>query len=106
MVSLTSEQVFSGEGYSTPADVFSLGVLAWETFVKGAMDNPLCGLTGQAYRDALREGLRPPLPAHLPHKIKGLVERCWAFEPGDRPTALEVATELRIAAAATPSHLC
>ena len=97
--------MFSGGGYGTQADVFSLGVLAWETFVVGALENPLCGLSGEAYLEALRRGSRPPLPAHVPDDVRGLLERCWALEPRDRPTALEVATQLRIAAAATSSFL-
>lgn len=87
-------QVFGDEGYGTPADIFSLGVLIWEAFVQGSLENPLCGLTGQAYWRALKEGVRPPLSPMVPGVVKELIERCWAFEPGDRPMAEEVATNL------------
>lgn len=96
-------QIFGGEGYGTPADIFSLGILLWETFVSGPVDNPLCGLSGDACRKALREGLRPPLSPVVPGEVQSLLERCWAFEPGDRPTADAVAAELRAFVAASPS---
>lgn len=97
----TPTQVFGGdEGYGTAADIFSLGVLIWEAFTRGALDNPLSGLSGQACRTKLREGLRPPWPPQADADVKELVERCWAFEARDRPRAGAVADELRALAAA------
>lgn len=94
-----TRQVFGGQGYGTPADVFSLGVLIWDAFVCGARDNPLCGLSGEACK--LRDGLRPPWPplVPVPPDIERLAERCWVLEPGSRPTAGAVANELRSFAA-------
>lgn len=89
-----NKQVLGDEGYSKPADIFSVGILIWEAFVRRGVDNPLCGLAGEACWKALIEGVRPALPLTMPHVVKGLVKRCWAFEPGDRPTADVVATEL------------
>ncbi|CAM9290225.1 unnamed protein product, partial [Discosporangium mesarthrocarpum] len=89
-------EVFSGLGYGTQADVFSLGVLIWEVFATKKPNplNPLCGLTGQVYVDAVRDGVRPePLP-DMPIGVTDLVKRCWAFEPHQRPTAAEAALEL------------
>lgn len=69
----------------------------------GALDNPLCGILGEACQ--LREGLRPPFPrpplATVPPDIERLAERCWATEPEGRPTADEVAAGLLAFAAAT-----
>eukprot|EP00904_Undaria_pinnatifida_P004219 jgi/Undpi1/13799/HiC_scaffold_9.g03450.m1 len=93
-------EVFGDEGYGTAADIFSLGVLIWEAFTRGALENPLSGLSGQTYRAKLRESLRPPWPPQVEADVKGLVERCWAFEPGERPRAGVVADELRAFATA------
>ncbi|CAM9254407.1 unnamed protein product, partial [Ectocarpus fasciculatus] len=88
-------EVCEGRGYGTPADVFSLGVLIWDAFVCGALENPMCGRPG----DQLTGGLRPrwpqpPLPA-VPSDIERLAERCWVLDPEARPTAGAVAAELR-----------
>ncbi|CAM9614497.1 unnamed protein product [Sphacelaria rigidula] len=88
-------EVFGDQGYGTPADIFSLGVLIWEAFTEGTLKNPLCGLVGQACTKALRDGVRPRLTPVVPVVVKQLIERCWAFEPSNRPTAEVVAAELR-----------
>lgn len=68
----------------------------------GTLENPLCGLLGEAFR--LRDGLRPPWPRSpletVPPDIERLGERCWATEPESRPTADAVAAELMAFAAA------
>ncbi|CAM9780614.1 unnamed protein product, partial [Pylaiella littoralis] len=83
----TAPEVFEGQGYGKPADIFSLGVVIWDTFVGGTLENPLCGLLGEAFR--LRDGLRPPWPRSpletVPPDIERLGERCWATEPESRP---------------------
>lgn len=76
-------------------DIFSLGVVMWEAFVCGTLENPLCGLSADACRSKLGDGVRPPLPPSVPAGVKDLIERCWSFEPSDRPTAEAVASELR-----------
>lgn len=93
--SFFTPQVFGDQGYGTPADIFSLGVLIWEAFTEGTLQNPLCGLVGQAYTNALRDGVRPHLSPVVPVVVKQLIERCWALEPSSRPTAEVVAAELR-----------
>lgn len=40
-------------------------------------------------------GLRPAIPANCPHALAALMRRCWASDPAQRPTAAEVAEELR-----------
>lgn len=103
----TARQVFGGQGYGTPVDIFSLGVLIWDAFVCGVRDNPLCGLSGEACK--LRDGLRPPWPrpplASVPQEIEGLAERCWVSDPGGRPAAGAVANELRSFAASVGTDL-
>ena len=40
-------------------------------------------------------GEKPPVPADMPPDYRALMERCWAFEPSERPSFKEVKTELR-----------
>lgn len=78
-----------------------MGVLIWDAFVRGARDNPLCGLSGEACK--LQDGVRPPWPQlpleSVPPDIERLAERCWVLAPSSRPTAGAVANELRSFAA-------
>lgn len=40
-------------------------------------------------------GHKPPVPPDMPAQYRGLMERCWAHEPQDRPTFKEVKVALR-----------
>lgn len=42
----------------------------------------------------LRDGQRLQMPVFSPDFIGGLMNRCWAKEPGDRPTFSELEREL------------
>ncbi|CAN0060322.1 unnamed protein product, partial [Choristocarpus tenellus] len=86
-------EVFSGLGYGTPVDVFSLGVLCWEAFAVG-LSNPLCGLSLESYTHTLQLGVRPRLPTTVPVAITDLITQCWSFSVEDRPNAAAVAAEL------------
>ncbi|CAM9703065.1 unnamed protein product, partial [Ectocarpus sp. 4 AP-2014] len=91
----TAPEVCEGRGYGTPADVFSLGVLIWDAFVCGALENPMCGRSGDQLAGRLRPRWpQPPLPV-VPSDIERLAERCWVPDPEARPTAGAVAAELR-----------
>ncbi|CAB1098807.1 unnamed protein product [Ectocarpus sp. CCAP 1310/34] len=91
----TAPEVCEGRGYGTPADVFSLGVLIWDAFVCGALENPMCGRSGDQLTGELRPRWpQPPLPV-VPSDIERLAERCWVPDPEARPTASAVAAELR-----------
>lgn len=41
---------------------------------------------GQFFETVVLRGLRPEVPGHMPDDYQLLMERCWASEPGDRPT--------------------
>ncbi|CAN0450047.1 unnamed protein product, partial [Phaeothamnion confervicola] len=89
-------EVFAGGGYGTPADVFSLGIVVWEAFAGAAAENPLCGLAGECYAEAIEGGLLPPVPCSAPPAAARIMRDCWLLHPSERPAAAEVA--LRLAA--------
>lgn len=57
--------------------------------------NPLVGMVGDKYVEALASGLRPKLPEVHPD-YETLVEQCWQFDLKQRPTALQVVEKLEI----------
>lgn len=58
-------------------DVFALGVILWE-LCTGQPANP-----GRNYRKVVH-------PGEAPEGICGIISRCMAFEPQDRPSAQDV----------------
>ena len=53
-------------------------------------------------------GFRPRIPADVPEAVRALIVACWAQEPCDRPTALEVkkALEVRVSSCSCTAVLC
>ena len=84
-------EVLAAEKYTEKADVFSYGVVVWETVTRQC---PYEGLTQiQAALGVLNNNLRPTVPEHCPPLFKQLMTLCWASAPEQRPsfeTVLEI----------------
>ena len=83
-----------------PADVFALGMVAWDLAtapgagVRRSGGNALAGLAPEDYAARVRDGVRPTLPETPPGSawaaMAAAARACWATEPADRPTAAEL----------------
>lgn len=92
----TAPEVTDPGSYDIKADIFSLGILMWETFQSYAnkIENPLCGLTAESAVEKITSGVRPDLTnCYLP-QTHSLIMQCWATLPASRPTAEIVFNEL------------
>jgi len=95
----TAPEVFTGEGYGLPADIFSFGILLCDASVVGGFKNQLVGMPTDKYVKAVKRGYLP----HLQNDGTGvseLVEFCSRFDPKMRPTIDQVQKRLAEAAAA------
>jgi eukaryotic-like serine/threonine-protein kinase len=80
---------------ATPqSDVWSVGVLLWETLTER---HPFWGVPIQEVARAIQEGA-PPLASErrgLPRRLVGAVDAALALDPAARPSASDLAAELR-----------
>ncbi|KAE8884065.1 hypothetical protein PF010_g3547 [Phytophthora fragariae] len=77
-------EVLAAEKYTEKADVFSYGVVIWETITRQC---PYEGLTQiQAALGVLNNNLRPTVPENCPPLFKKLMTLCWVSSPDQRPT--------------------
>ena len=75
-----------------PADVYSLGVVGYELVTRQL---PWPGLNIGEVRAAVLDGRRPPLPAGVDARLRGIIQDCWRHEPAARPSAVDVQMRLQ-----------
>uniref|UniRef100_A0A8C5XEJ4 Tyrosine-protein kinase n=1 Tax=Microcebus murinus TaxID=30608 RepID=A0A8C5XEJ4_MICMU len=91
-VKWTAPEALNYGRYSSESDVWSFGILLWETFSLGA--SPYPNLSNQQTREFVENGGRLPCPELCPDAVFRLMEQCWAYEPGQRPNFSTVCQEL------------
>uniref|UniRef100_M4BIN2 Protein kinase domain-containing protein n=1 Tax=Hyaloperonospora arabidopsidis (strain Emoy2) TaxID=559515 RepID=M4BIN2_HYAAE len=107
-VSWIAPEVLRGEQYSEKADVYSVGVILTEL---DTCRRPYShGVPGASNRGAdgnyktpntqiavlVSAGtLRPEVHPDCPRSVRRLVDKCLAYDPEDRPSALQIHFELR-----------
>ncbi|GMF45006.1 unnamed protein product [Phytophthora lilii] len=92
----TAPEIFTQQGYNSKIDVWSFGVVLWELASRCPQDriNAFMGMAGEEFVKKAKHGCRPQL-AH-PHQLclRPVIEKCWRFDPSERPTMDEVVLEL------------
>uniref|UniRef100_A0A8C0M759 Tyrosine-protein kinase n=2 Tax=Canis lupus familiaris TaxID=9615 RepID=A0A8C0M759_CANLF len=92
-VKWTAPEALNYGRYSSESDVWSFGILLWEAFSLGA--SPYPNLSNQQTREFVEKGGRLPCPELCPDAVFRLMEQCWAYEPGQRPSFSAIYQELQ-----------
>ncbi|XP_034535439.1 tyrosine-protein kinase Fes/Fps [Notolabrus celidotus] len=91
-VKWTAPEALNFGRFTTESDVWSFGVLLWETFSMGM--TPYTSMSNQQTRDEVERGYRMPAPHGCPVEISRIMGRCWQYEAKNRPTFKGLRTEL------------
>uniref|UniRef100_A0AAR2ILR1 Tyrosine-protein kinase n=1 Tax=Pygocentrus nattereri TaxID=42514 RepID=A0AAR2ILR1_PYGNA len=83
-VKWTAPEALNYGRYTSESDVWSFGVLLWETFSRGI--TPYTSMNNQQTRDEVERGYRMPAPTGCPDEIYALMCRCWQYDPRHRPS--------------------
>ncbi|XP_037656889.1 tyrosine-protein kinase Fer isoform X3 [Choloepus didactylus] len=88
----TAPEALNYGRYSSESDVWSFGILLWETFSLGVCPYP--GMTNQQAREQVERGYRMSAPQHCPEDIFKIMLKCWDYKPENRPKFGELQKEL------------
>ena len=75
------------EEYTNKVDIYSYGMMLWE-MVTGQV--PFAKSQPYSIMAMITKGVRPELPNEAPEGLCELIKACWAQNPDDRPTFVEV----------------
>lgn len=70
--------------FTTKSDVWAFGILLWEIATYGMAPYP--GIELSEVYHKLENGYRMQCPENCPIPIYDLMQRCWSWEPSQRPT--------------------
>ncbi|XP_011363452.1 tyrosine-protein kinase Fer isoform X3 [Pteropus vampyrus] len=90
----TAPEALNYGRYSSESDVWSFGILLWETFSLGVCPYP--GMTNQQAREQVERGYRMSAPQNCPEDIFKIMMRCWDYKPENRPKFSELQKELTV----------
>lgn len=79
--------------YDTAVDIFSCGIILWQVVTRKVPYEDIEN-TFDIEISVARGTLRPSTAEICMPRIRRIIETCWAHEPQDRPTAVEVALRL------------
>ncbi|MGH0137080.1 UNVERIFIED_CONTAM: hypothetical protein FKN15_007663, partial [Acipenser sinensis] len=91
-VKWTAPEALNYGRYTTESDIWSFGILLWETFSRGT--TPYATMTNQTTREEIEQGYRMPSPDGCPPGIYSLMCRCWEYDYKKRPPFSVIHKEL------------
>ena len=85
-------EVLVGAQYDESADIYSLGLVAWEMLTGKC---PYEGMTQvEVALAVVNTGARPVIPFQCSHTQKQFLERCWATDPKLRYSASSIVSDV------------
>lgn len=79
----TAPEALNYGRYSSESDVWSFGILLWETFSRGMV--PYTNMNNQQAREEVEKGFRMAMPNGCPTDIYIIMKDCWESNPHSRP---------------------
>ncbi|XP_054037999.1 megakaryocyte-associated tyrosine-protein kinase isoform X2 [Rissa tridactyla] len=92
-VKWTAPEALKHNKFSSKSDVWSYGILLWETFSFGRAPYPKLSL--KEVTELLEEGYRMEPPEGCPPAVYVLMKSCWELEPGKRPSFKKLTEKLQ-----------
>lgn len=92
-VKWTAPEALNYFQYTTLSDIWSFGILLWETFSYGNVPYP--GMNNREARDKIENGYRMPAPQDTPSAVYQIMKDCWNLSADGRPRFTEILRRLK-----------
>ena len=89
----TAPEVLAGKAYNESADMFSLGIVAWE-LLSGKCPYDHISNQVEIAVNVTQYNVRPPLSDRCPKQVRYFIENCWSADPRSRMSASEALKKL------------
>ena len=89
----TAPEALSYELYTCQSDVWSYGILLWQTFSCGS--TPYTGMDYRTATEKVETGFRMPAPTDTPPAMYELMRQCWEYNSLDRPNFQKIVCVLK-----------
>jgi len=89
----TAPEVLAGKEYNESADMYSLGIVAWE-LLTGKCPYDHTNNQVEIAVNVAHHKVRPIIPERCPNQVKDFIVKCWAEQPQARMSALEALKQL------------
>jgi len=91
--SYMAPELLQSRSFSKRVDVYAFAIILWELFKR---EIPWVGYAPMEVRQMVLDGERPDVPTmDCPFLARGLMRRCWAHKPSERPEFADVLSELK-----------
>ncbi|XP_063045211.1 tyrosine-protein kinase Fes/Fps [Engraulis encrasicolus] len=91
-VKWTAPEALNYGRYTSESDVWSFGVLLWETFSRGT--TPYANMSNLQTREEVERGFRLPAPTNCPADVYALMTQCWQYDQRNRPSFTKIRLQL------------
>ncbi|KAK8871873.1 hypothetical protein M9Y10_007618 [Tritrichomonas musculus] len=87
-------EIWETQRYGKECDVYSFSLIVYEIVTS---EIPFSELTNiyQIYSKVVIGGYRPPFNFPVPASYRNMIEKCWSYDPRDRPTFQQIVDSLK-----------
>ena len=90
---MAPEVLMSAPFYDDKVDVYSFGMFLWELLTNQVPYKDLN--PAQIIKKVIELGERPPIPSDCPPQLARLIQNCWAGDPKERPSMVQIVINLQ-----------
>ena len=87
-------EIWESQKYDKAGDVYSFSLIVYEIITNEKPFNDLNSIS-EIFVKVVMKGIRPEFNFSVPTSYRRLIEKCWSYDPTDRPTFDDIVSSLK-----------